>query len=199
MTTPLTPHDSTHESLLLRLVKDPNQNAWDEFHGRYGDLIAGFCRAANRYRLDVEELIQEVYQSLLKSLPKFQYDKSKGKFRAYLSRVTRNKAMELSRKRTRQPKSLEGAGPGEVKDEKDLDDIWDLQWKQYLSRQGFEQLKREFPPDRIDLFTRYAVEKCKVEDVAREFGCSVAMVYKTKSILAKRLKEIILRLMEEEG
>jgi len=181
------------------LAGEPSQNEWDEFHERYGPLISGFCRSANRYRLDVDELIQEVYQSLLKSLPKFEYDRAKGKFRAYLSRVTRNKAMELSRKRTKRPKSLENSGPTEIKDDKELDDIWDMQWKQYLSRQGFLQLQREFPAERITLFHRYALEKVAAEKVAKEFDCSVAMVYKTKSILAARLREIILKLMEEEG
>jgi RNA polymerase sigma factor (sigma-70 family) len=199
MTTPLTPQDSTHESLLHRLVGDPSQNEWDEFHERYGPLISGFCRSANRYRLDVDELIQEVYQSLLKSLPKFEYDKAKGKFRAYLMRVTRNKAMELSRKRTRRPKSLDSSGPAEIKDDKELDDIWDMQWKQYLTGQAFSQLQREFPAERILLFQQYALEKLPVEQVAQEFDCSVAMVYKTKSILAGRLREVIEKLIEEEG
>ena len=199
MTTSLTPLDSTHVSLLVRLAKNPDQNYWDEFYDRYGELIRGYCHAANRYRLEVDELIQEVFHALLKSLPKFQYDKAKGKFRGYLFHVTHNKAMELSRKRSRNPISLDAALSAEVEDEDELEAIWDTQWKEHLLRQAHAQLEREFPKPRIELFKRYALDDDTVEDVAKEFDCSVAMVYKTKSLMTQRMQEIIVKLIDEEG
>lgn len=199
MTTHLTPHDSTHESLLHRLANHANQSTWDEFYSRYGRLIGGFCRLANRYNLDIEELIQEVYVALTKSLPKFQYNKAKGKFRDYLKRVTTNKAMELSRKRGKRPGSLDQNLAGEIKDDKELDDIWEDQWNLYLLEQSFLQLAREYPAKRIDLFRRYAIEDVPVDEVAKEFDCSQAMVYKLKSIMSVRLREIINKIIEEEG
>ena len=71
MTQPLSPHDSTHASLLHRLAKQPDANAWEEFHARYGELILNYCMRTGRFRVEPDELLQEVFQALLKALPKF--------------------------------------------------------------------------------------------------------------------------------
>jgi len=199
MTQPLSPHDSTHASLLHRLAKQPDANAWEEFHARYGELILNYCMRTGRFRVEPDELLQEVFQALLKALPKFTYCKAKGGFRPYLWRVTVNKAIELSKRQQAQPGSLSDHAVDGIEHHDGPDEIWESEWMQYHFRGAFEQLRRENSPSKMAVFEKYALLNTPVDDVATEHDCSVDMVYKTKSLIMERLSEIVDMRIREEG
>jgi DNA-directed RNA polymerase specialized sigma24 family protein len=95
----------THPSLLSR-VRDPGDHvAWREFESRYRDLLLRFCRRRGMQHADAEDVVQVVLTNMAKALPRFVYDRRRGRFRDYLYRCTRN---VLSRWQSR-PKSAKGA------------------------------------------------------------------------------------------
>ncbi len=79
---------TTHVTLLARLSDGVDPSAWSEFHRRYGDLILGFARRYGLQSVDCEDVAQEVLMALTKSMPDFQYDPAKGKFRSFLRTLT---------------------------------------------------------------------------------------------------------------
>lgn len=80
--------ETTHISLLARLSGGEDPLAWTEFCHRYGELIRNFCRAQHLQPADCDDVLQDVLMSLTKSMPRFEYDPSRGKFRSYLKTIT---------------------------------------------------------------------------------------------------------------
>lgn len=199
MTKPLTPQDSTHVSLLHRLSADPKEAEWQEFHDRYSQLITTYCRRTGLTGFESEDLIQEVFQALLKTLPSFHYVKAKGGFRAYLWWVVRNHALALRKKKHAAPKSLQPAVEENLESSTTPDDIWEEEWRKQHLRIAFEQLSKGVAPSQLEVFRLYALEDRSVADVAKLSACSVDMVYKTKSLLMGRLREIVAAQIELEG
>lgn len=191
MTKSLTPQDSTHASLLHRLSADPDEAEWQEFHDRYGELITTYCRRTGLMGFESEDLIQDVFQALLKTLPSFQYVKAKGGFRAYLWWVVRNHALALRKKKHAAPKSLQPTVEENLQSSSGPDDIWEEEWRKHHLRVAFDQLSKGVAPKQLEVFRLYALAGRSVTDVAKLSACSVDMVYKTKSLLMGRLKEIV--------
>jgi len=191
--------DSTHPSLLWRIASSPEQSSWEEFSSRYGLLIHSYCQRAGLAADDREELLQEVFQALLRSLPNFRYDKAKGGFRAYLRQVVRNQAIALSKRRLADPLPLHPDHEEFLAGKEDPDEIWEEEWRKHHLREAFERLERETPPEKMRVFRLYALEKKPVEEVASSCGCSETMVYKTKSLLMARMRKIVKQRIALEG
>ncbi len=60
-----------------------------EFERRYAPIIVGFARNLGLTSQDVDDVLQEVMLAFFKVSPRFEYDPSKGRFRGYLKRITR--------------------------------------------------------------------------------------------------------------
>lgn len=191
---PLTPSDPTHASLLWRLAAAPEPSAWEEFHGRYGLLIRRYCHRAGLAKVDGDELLQEVFRALLQSLPSFRYDKAKGGFRAYLWRVVRNQSFALYKKR-RPWQALPEDWTGDA----DPDQAWEEEWRKHHLREAFEQLSRENPATHMQVFESYVLQQRGADETAAACQCSVDMVYKVKSLLLARLRQIVQQRVELEG
>ena len=73
---------ATHTTLLARLSQGSDGAAWAEFHERYGELIRRFARSRSMQSSDCDDILQEVLLSLSKTMPTFQYDPTRGKFRS---------------------------------------------------------------------------------------------------------------------
>ena len=116
---------TTSVSLLDRLAK-PNQNgAWERFVVLYTPFLSYLLIQHLRVRpQDAADLVQEIFLTLLKTLPKFQYDKAKGNFRGYLRQVCTSKAADLRRKQ--QPPAANEAELSALEDEQAEADIADL-------------------------------------------------------------------------
>jgi RNA polymerase sigma-70 factor (ECF subfamily) len=76
--------DSTRVTLLLRLRDRTDALGWKEFHERYGELLYRYARRRGASAVDAEDVVQDIELSLLKAMDGFEYDASKGRFRAYL-------------------------------------------------------------------------------------------------------------------
>lgn len=199
MNSPLTQKDPTHASLLNRLAKSPSPTAWEEFHERYGRLVSTYCRRIGLLGVESEDLCQSVFQGLLKTLPNFQYSKVKGGFRAYLWRVVRNQALAMQHKTLSAPTPASSLVEDLATLSQDPDDVWEDEWRKCHYRLAFEQLTRETTPRYIQIFEQYAIENAPAADVAKRDGCSVDLVYKIKSNLTARLKQLVQEQIELEG
>jgi len=186
----MTSDQETSPIVIRRIASSGKHGDWKEFNSRYGLLIRNYCRRICFSPKERDELVQEVFLALLQSLPRFQYEKAKGGFRAYLWRVVRNQALTLHRRRQARPLPLQAEF---LESSQDPDRIWDEEWVRYHVRGALEQLGKETSSAHMRVFRLYALEKRPVDEVASRCGCSKAMVYKIKSLLLPRLRKIIER------
>ncbi|MBU0637971.1 MAG: sigma-70 family RNA polymerase sigma factor [Planctomycetes bacterium] len=191
---------ATHASLLARLSSEPDPAAWREFHDRYGELINRFARRRGLQAADADDVVQDVLLALSQAMPGFQYDPSKGKFRAYLKTVT----LRVILKRRRQKHGEVDLGDIEqavhaAAADTDGEEAWEAEWRQYHLRQATRVLESEFNAADRQAFQLYAVEGRDACETATELDLSVDQVYQAKSRILKRLAQQVELQVQEEG
>lgn len=191
---------TTHATLLARVAVGTDPTAWREFAARYGELIRGFALRRNLQAADCDDVVQEVLLSLSKSMPNFQYDPAKGKFRSYLKTVVLHAIFKFSRQKQGEValEDIEQATRTAAADES-TERFWDAEWRQYHLRQAMQIIAAEFNPADRAAFQAYAVEGRDAPAVAAELGLSLDQVYQAKSRILKRLGQVIERQVEDEG
>src|SRR5262245_20386893 len=120
--------NTTRHSLLIR-IKDPRDTAaWAQFHDLYAPLLYRYARARELSREDADDVRSTCYEAIVAQIKEFEYDKSRGGFKAWLQTLVYRRVVDLLRKRhegradTDQLRDLPDDAPGP-------DEVWDHQWK----------------------------------------------------------------------
>ena len=100
--------DSLSSSLLVDLQKGEGE-AWGRFVRIFTPLVYSWCRRQNLTPQDCLDIVQDVFQSVHRALPRFQYSRGIGSFRGWLSTITRNKILDHRRKSQGQPTGVGGS------------------------------------------------------------------------------------------
>src|SRR5262245_23934350 len=78
----------TSVSLIARVRDRTDVESWREFYQFYQPLLRRYLRSIGLEEHSVNDVIQDVFVRLLKSLPNFVLDSKRGRFRSYLWRLT---------------------------------------------------------------------------------------------------------------
>src|SRR5207253_305739 len=81
---------TTSASLLERLRRPGDQEAWAQFVRLYTPLLYYWARRAGLQQQDASDLVQDVFAVLFRKLPEFTYDRGRS-FRGWLRTVTLNR------------------------------------------------------------------------------------------------------------
>lgn len=191
---------STHTTLLTRLADGADTGAWDDFCARYGELIRSYARRQGLQPADCDDCLQDVLVKLTRSLPQFEYDPAKGKFRSYLKTIVQRAVYDRYQRKdgARATLNVEDIG-GSSALCADAEQAWEIEWRQFHVRTAMRDIETEFSIRSLRAFEAYAINGNPAESVAQEVGISVDKVYQSKSRIMKRLGEVIARQIEEEG
>jgi len=88
----------TRQSLLSRLRDCEDQEGWREFFDTYWRLIYKVARESGLEDAQAQDVVQTTFIYLTRRMPKFQYDRARGSFKAWLLRVTRSRILTLRRR-----------------------------------------------------------------------------------------------------
>ena len=91
----------TRESLILRLPSASDADAWQEFIALYEPLVIRFARRRGLQDADAREIAQNVFISVAQAVDRWQPDRERGKFRAWLFRIARNQLINWVAKHSR--------------------------------------------------------------------------------------------------
>lgn len=87
---------SEADAYLIEAVQSGDQQAWRDLIDRYQGRLLSFARRMLAQRGDAEDLVQETFLGLLRSLPSYDVDRS---LETYLFAILRNKLHDHFRKR----------------------------------------------------------------------------------------------------
>ena len=73
--------------------------AWDSFYQRYQEILTRFARKLSFQADQLEDLLQDVWFEVIRQLPRFEYDRSRGGFRRWLYLIVRRRAIDYARRR----------------------------------------------------------------------------------------------------
>jgi RNA polymerase sigma-70 factor (ECF subfamily) len=103
----LTP--TTRASLLLRLRDPKDHEAWLEFVALYEPAAYRLLRRHGLQDADAREVMQELLMAVSRSIDRWNPDKDRGSFRAWLRRVARNLVINWLRQRERRTQAVGGS------------------------------------------------------------------------------------------
>jgi RNA polymerase sigma factor (sigma-70 family) len=185
----------TRASLLVRLRDPHDEAAWTEFVDLYGPLVYGYARKQGLQDADAADLGQEVMRTVAGAVGRLDYDPRRGSFRNWLFTVLRRK---LSNWRAAQGTRARGSGDMETQrlleqypaPEKE-DAAWEAEWEQRLFTWACEQVRRDVSAVTWQAFWKTAIDGQAGKLVAADLGMTVAAVYRARSRVLSRIKELV--------
>src|ERR1700734_3990453 len=91
----------TRQSLLSRLKDWDDQESWRSFFDAYWRLIYNAAIKSGLNDAEAQDVVQATLISVMKSMPHFQYDSTKGSFKGWLLSLTKWRIADQFRKRQR--------------------------------------------------------------------------------------------------
>lgn len=179
---------STPASLLERLRRPDDADAWARFVRLYAPMIYGWARRLGMQEADAADFAQDVFGQLLRRLPEFHYNPA-FRFRQWLRTV----ALNLWRDRLKRRPVPQPVGAAPVLDERPdldrLDHLIETEHNAHLMRRALDILKADFQPATWQAFWQVTIDERPAADVATELGLSVAAVYAAKCRVLARLRQ----------
>jgi len=188
-------YENTSSSFLVRLSDVEDLDAWAEFFRRYGGLIQGFLTRAGVRPVDRDDIAQEVTLSLFRALPNFEYDREKGRFRAYLKTVVLRTAARHAQRIVEVP----SAEPLDASVESHLEALWEREWRRHHVRVALAQVSSDLSQRERIAFDRYVVAGATAASAAAASGLPIDRVYRVRWKAMKRLSELIENQIEGEA
>lgn len=183
----------TSLSLLERLRRQPDEPAWGRLHAIYLPLIQCWLARVPGLKDEASDLAQEVFLVVVRELPAFERQRE-GSFRAWLRRVTVNRARTFGKQRQRRPI----AGLGDATDAfldrlidpaSDLAREWDREHDRHVLQKLLDVVRPDFAANTWEAFRRFALEDQPAARVAAELAVSENAVLLAKSRVLKWLRE----------
>ncbi len=175
---------------ILSAVKRGDEIGWDEFYNNYKPLILLVGKDKNLTTTEKDELVQQVMVGFFMSKDVFVYDRTKGRFRDYLRKTIKNKAIDLIRKR-RKEVSIESE---QLEDEDfgvEYDHHWDSEYNKFVLEKALDELKTSITPQCYQIFHAVAIDKLPINEAVELFGKPANTIYGIKCRTVKKLRLIL--------
>ncbi len=158
-----------------------------EFARIYSPLIYRMARRRGLDEHDAEDLMQQMMLELLRLLPRFRYDRSRGTFKGFLKKMTGNRVIDLYRKKKPlvDPVVLEGVAD---KDAEDPDEEFDREWQKAHLVVALDAVRPQVKPSTFQSFQLFALEGWPIEKVAETLGITKNQVSQNKRRVIQRLR-----------
>lgn len=189
----------TRASLLVRLPDARDAAAWDELLAIYGPLVYRLGRSRGLQPSDADDLVQEVFAAVARSVEAWLANERRGPFRAWLLTISRNTAVNLLTRSKHRPfatlnrvgEQPVGLRDADIAVEPDLAREFDIEYQRERFLWAADQVRAIVAPKTWRAFWATAVEDRRVADVARELGMSEGSVYIARSRVMARLRECL--------
>ena len=197
---------TTRASIFIKLKTtdaQPRELAWRQFYERYAPVISSYAyrNGANRQR--AEEVVQDVICGFFEASPRFVYDPTRGRFRAYLKAC-------VGRALLRRKLSRPGGRAVSVEDVEDRpdkrgddDQLWEKLWQQQILRRAMEMVREQYARkgklQTFEAFEHNVVKGISAPETATLLGMNVASVHTAKSRVTEKLREVRAQLDDDEG
>jgi RNA polymerase sigma-70 factor (ECF subfamily) len=166
--------------------------AWDRLFFLYRPLVLYWCSRSGIRDDSAEDVVQEVFRELTRSLAAFQANRAGATFRGWLRGITRNCVLTYFRKENRHTPA-EGGSLAQLQ----LAQLPDLgaeeddapEQSTGLYRRALELVRGEFQERTWQMFWLVVVEQRSPAQVAAEMGVTSAAVRLAKSRVLGRLRE----------
>lgn len=163
----------------------------------YGPLVRRLARRSGLQETDADDLAQDVFRAVAGAIDRWDPDPSRGSFRAWLSRISRNLIVNLMAARRRHPAGTGAGGTDMVamlhaQPSSDEDSaLFDLEYRRRLFALAADRVRGTVQQATWQAFWRTGVEGQDARAVAESLGLSPGAVYVARSRVMARLRREI--------
>ena len=197
-------NDETTRSSVLRAVADTaNEAAWTRFFDLYAGFVFSIARSKGLNDEDADDIVQVVFTDLARMMPKFQYDRARGKFRSYLIGLVNWRVIDRLRSVKRDKLVLcddkqmkvymDEAGDMSPADK----DFAEREWQAAALEEALRRIKLDVRPEHYAAFYASAVEGQDTETVLRLYNLSRDNLYQIRKRLMVKLQETVAVVLAE--
>ncbi|MEM7015415.1 MAG: sigma-70 family RNA polymerase sigma factor [Verrucomicrobiota bacterium] len=191
--------NSTRLSLVAELQKESPQ-AWSELDRLYRPLIRNWLGRYSLQANDLEDLTQDVLSIIFQEIRKFDHNGRTGAFRKWIRQTTVNVTRNFLRKRK------EIGGGSEIQDmivqlqdpQSDLSGQFEKQHDLFVMRRIVKLAESSFEQTSVDIFRYHVLEDHSAEKTAHHFDTALPNVYKVKSRMIRKMRELAADLIDDE-
>ncbi|MFK7821651.1 MAG: RNA polymerase sigma factor [Planctomycetaceae bacterium] len=182
----------TRASLLVDIRDPSNVHAWSVFSELYRPVIYRMARRRGLQDADAQDLAQKVLVSVARAIGDWEEDANRGRFRHWLSRVTRNAIIDVFR-RMKPDAALGGSAVTRVLNQSPAaqETEIDYEYERAMFRQAARLVQKEFQDATWKAFWQTTVDGKPVALVASQLGQTPGAIYTARSRVMKRLKEAV--------
>lgn len=193
----------TRASLLSRLGR-LDEDGWVDFERLYAGLIRSVARAAGVPATAVDDVVQEVRVALVRTMPDFEYDPARGRFRGYLRTATRRAAWQHYRREGTarahaSAAARERAASADAGFDDAFDAAFDRAWRLRHLAEALRAIEPDLRPRDRAVFAAVAVHGRRPADVAAEYELTVDHVYAIRSRTLGRLRAVVAAQVRSEA
>jgi RNA polymerase sigma-70 factor (ECF subfamily) len=187
---------------LLVRVQARDRAAWDRLVHLYTPLVCHWCQRADLQPADVQDVGQEVFKAVWRTIQDFRRDQPSDTFRGWLRTITRNKIVDFHRRQRAQAAAAGGSDAltlaYKVPDPQwnDADEETDHAEASLLYQRAMELIRTTFTEKTWLAFQEYVLEGQAPAEVAAMLEMNVGAVYSAKSRVLKRLHDEFAELLD---
>ena len=184
----------TRVSLLERVKNLDDARSWAEFFQTYENLVCSYARRRGLRDHEVDDVAQEVFKRIARTIHDFHHAARPGSFRNWLRRLTRWRAEDRLRERTRSPDSPtrpdESGTPlvERIAAPPDPALEFETEARQHLLTELFRRLENKVSPKHLQIFQLLVVENMPAERVAELFSMSLTNIYVLRHRVMEKLR-----------
>ncbi len=195
--------EDTPISLLQRLSRQPSDEDWRRLIDVYSPLIHRWLCGFGLCSSDADDLIQDVFQALLKEMANFRHNGNPGAFRRWL-RVTMVYRLKGFWRDRRTEAKLQGDDSEKIlammeDPSSDPNLTWDREHDHHVVNKLLELVKPQFTVSTWLAFHRQVLEGCRAGSLVEELGMSVNAILIAKSRVLQALRQEAQGLVEVDG
>jgi RNA polymerase sigma-70 factor (ECF subfamily) len=185
-------------SAYLRAASDGAQpsaelcDGWEQFYCSCNLVIRKFTRKIAPRQIDVDDCAQEVWADLLKALPDFRLDRSRGKFTSWLYTVVRSKATNQLRRQARD--RCDGMVEATRAIASVADDpafLLERQSQRQAVREALAELKSSTSARSFQVLHLRQMEGRRVSEVAKLLDMTAGQVWVTEHRMKRKLRTLL--------
>lgn len=205
------PTDSDTRATDSSLIRDAgdldDQAAWNRFFQQYWRFI--IFLALKRHRCNdamADDVMQETMMVLMRRLPTFRYDRTRGRFRDFLACIVRFNSLRAHRRERLKDRAFVDSGDSRdlIAELPDTDtatsgEAGDWDFYLFLLGIGMERVRARVDATTFASYWLTVKEGMSPAAVAAKLGISVNSVYVNKNRVRRMLEEELRKLREEYG
>jgi RNA polymerase sigma factor (sigma-70 family) len=195
--------EDTRPSLLLRVRDRADDDSWSEFVALYEPLLLSYVRHRGLGEHDARDVVQNVFSTLLRTLPTFELDRGRGRFRSWLWRVAQNALVDWARRRKRrataEDEARENLPLAVESSEGELEEQWRRAHQRRVLEFVLQRVRGQANAVTWQCFEQHIVQGRRSAEVAAALGVTSNAVCVNSSRILTRVREMCAEYDEDLG